>query len=254
MGVSAFQPPYPHLCAHRGLSRACPENTLPAFAAAMAVGAHEIEFDLWPSRDGVLAVCHDETVDRTTNGAGKIAELTWKEIRSLDAGVRLSEEWSGIRVPRLEEVLELTGRQIGLNIHIKEAGQDGSVIKRVCDLLTERELTDIAYVALGTESSLRMAREYCSEVSRACLVSQRDFDESFAIAKQYECQRIQLSRKVTAEQIERVHATGIICNMFWSDDLQEAMNYVENGVDVILTNSAHALIAGGFRPLGSTLV
>ena len=54
----------------------------------MAVGAHEIEFDLWPSRDGVLAVCHDETVDRTTNGAGKIAELTWKEICSLDAGAR----------------------------------------------------------------------------------------------------------------------------------------------------------------------
>ena len=79
---------FPHLCAHQGLSLACPENTLPAFAAAMGAGAHEIEFDVQTSRDGVLVVCHDDSVDRTTDGRGKVAELTWGEIRTLDAGIR----------------------------------------------------------------------------------------------------------------------------------------------------------------------
>ena len=56
------------LCAHRGLSHACPENTLPAFGAAIALGVDEIEFDLWLSADGVPVVCHDPRVDRTTDG------------------------------------------------------------------------------------------------------------------------------------------------------------------------------------------
>ena len=82
--------------------------TLPAFAAAMAAGAHEIEFDLWASRDDVLVVCHDAAVDRTTDGRGKVAELTWEEIRGLDAGIRLGDAWRGVRIPRLEEVLAST--------------------------------------------------------------------------------------------------------------------------------------------------
>jgi glycerophosphoryl diester phosphodiesterase len=242
--------PFPHLCAHRGLSQACPENTLPAFAAALSCGAHELEFDLWTSRDGVPVVCHDESVDRTTNGVGRVAELSWREIRSMDAGIRFGKAWEGTRVPRLEEVLDLTDRRIGLNIHIKGVGPDGSTIKRVCDLLSEHALLDIAYVALDTESSLRIAREYAPDVPRACLVSQDDFAKSIAIAKRYACQRIQFFRQVTKKQIEQAHEAGLICNLFWSDDPQGAMAYVQNGIDVILTNCAHTLIAGGFRAFG----
>ena len=93
---------FPRLCAHRGLSKACPENTLPAFAAAIASGAHEIEFDVRTSRDGIAVVCHDESVDRTTNGRGKVAELTWEELRRLDTGASFGEGWEGVRLPRLE--------------------------------------------------------------------------------------------------------------------------------------------------------
>ncbi len=240
--------PFPRLCAHRGLSRACPENTLPAFAAAMAAGAHEIEFDLRTSRDGVPVVCHDESVDRTTNGAGKVADLTWEEISRLDAGVRFGAAWEGIRVPRFEEVLELTDGLVGLNIHIGGIGPDGETIRRVCDLLTERGLMESAYLALGSESSLRIAREYAPEAPRACLARQDDPAESIAIANRYACKRIQFSRQVTAEQIAQAHQAGLVCNLFWSDEPEDARNYVRNGIDVILTNCAHTMIAGGFHP------
>ena len=240
---------FPRLCAHRGLSQTCPENTLPAFAAAIAAGAHEIEFDLWTSRDGALVVCHDGTVDRTTDGTGKVADLSWEDIRRLDAGIRSGAAWRGVRMPCFEEVLEVTDGRIGLNIHVKSAGPDGTAVRRICDILTERALTDSAYLALDTESALRAALEYAPEVPRACLVSQNDPSVSIAIAERYACQRIQFSRRVTKTQIRRARDLGLICNLFWSDDPEDGMAYVQNGIDVLLTNCAHTMIAGGFEAL-----
>jgi len=154
-----------------------------------------------------------------------------------------------VRIPRLEEVLDLTAGRVGLNVHISEE-PDGGLIKRICDLLSEHALMDIAYLALGTESSLRIAREYAPDVPRACLVSQDDSPKSIAIAERYACQRIQFFRQVTKKQIEQAHEAGLICNLFWSDDPQNAMAFVQNGIDVILTNCAHMLIARGFRAFG----
>ena len=241
--------PFPHLCAHRGLSRACPENTLPAFAAAMAVGAHEIEFDLWASRDGVPVVCHDATVDRTTDGTGRIAERTWAEIGALDAGIRAGEAWRGVRMPRLEQVLALVEGRVGLNIHIKETGPDDALLKRVCDLLVEQALVEIAYLALGSEAALQAAIAYAPEIPRACLAHQGEPDTSIDVAARTACRRIQFGRHVTPAQIRRARDLGLICNLFWSDDPQDGRAYVRNGIDVLLTNCAHTMIAGGFAPL-----
>jgi glycerophosphoryl diester phosphodiesterase len=241
--------PFPRLCAHRGLSHACPENTLPAFAAAIAAGAHEIEFDLWTTRDDVVAVCHDSSVDRTTDGTGQIADLDWEDIRRLDAGIRSGAAWRGVRMPRLEEVLAFTEGHIGLNIHVKSAGPGGATIRRACDLLTKHALTPIAYLALDTESALQTALEYAPDIPRACLVSQNDPSVSIEVAARYACRRIQFGRHVTPEQIRRARELGLTCNLFWSDDPQDGQGYVRNGIDVILTNCAHTMIAGGFAAL-----
>jgi len=238
------------VCAHRGLSLACPENTLPAFGAAIAVGAHEIEFDVWTSSDGKLVVCHDESVERTTDGAGRVTDLSWQEIRSLDAGIRSGPAWRGVQIPCVEEVLDVADGRVGLNIHIKSVGLDGATVKRVCDILTERAFTDIAYIALGTEAALSAALEYAPEVARACLMIGGDrgraIDTSLDLAERYACQRIQFSRAVTQEQVRRAHDLGLICNLFWSDDPEDGREYVKKGIDVILTNCAHTMIAGGF--------
>ena len=257
--------PFPRLCAHRGLSHACPENTLPAFAAAIAVGADEIEFDLWMSRDRVAVVCHDATVDRTTDGKGKITGMTWDDIRRLDAGVKhgwygandsprpdvkLNEAWRGTRIPRLEEVLELVDGRIGLNIHIKDAGPNGWLVKMVCDILCQQALLDIAYIAGCTEAVLKTTCDYAPEVPRACLLGQRgDVSRQIELAQKYACQRIQIWGSVNESQIKCAHDAGLICNYFWSDDAAEAKEYVKRGIDVILTNCAHAMIADGFDAL-----
>ena len=114
-------------CAHRGFNAVAPENTLPAFAAAVALGADEIEFDLWPTADGQLAVCHDPSVDRTTDGKGTICDMTWEQMKNLDAGKKFHSEYEGVRIPLFEEVLRQFAGKVVMNIHIKSIG--ASVLK-----------------------------------------------------------------------------------------------------------------------------
>ncbi|GAC1702492.1 MAG: glycerophosphodiester phosphodiesterase [Candidatus Acidiferrum sp.] len=92
--------------AHRGSAGHAPENTLAAFKKSVALGATFIETDLQLSRDARFVAIHDPTVNRTTNGKGSVHELTLEELRRLDAGSWFGSEFSGERIPTLEEVLD----------------------------------------------------------------------------------------------------------------------------------------------------
>lgn len=240
--------PFPRLSAHRGLSQACPENTLPAFAAALAAGTHEIEFDLRPSRDGIPVVCHDETLDRTTNGQGKINKWEWSDLRQLDAGTHHGEYWTGVPLPRLEEILEFADGRVGMNIHLKDPGVEGLLIRKTCDLIMQYGLTDTAYLALGSKEALQWAFDYAPEIQRACLVRQNEPEASIAVALKWKCHRVQFFRQVTEQDISHAHESGLLCNLFWSDQPDEARNYVDMGIDVVLTNTVNTLVGGGFTP------
>ena len=103
---------YPLVIAHQGGDELWPGNTMYAFEQAAALGVDVLEMDLHITKDGVLVVMHDETVDRTTDGAGKIEEMTLEEIKALDAGYDWSPDGGdtfpyrgqGIEVPTLEEI------------------------------------------------------------------------------------------------------------------------------------------------------
>ena len=108
---------HPLIWGHRGASGHAPENTLPAFRMAADMGADGIELDVQETKDGVLVVCHDETVDRTSNGAGWVKDFTFEEIRKLDfSGGNAAYE--GLKIPSMEEVLDLLA-PAGLTINIE---------------------------------------------------------------------------------------------------------------------------------------
>lgn len=108
------------ILAHRGASGVAPENTMVAFKKALDMGSHGLETDVQMTKDGVLILCHDETVDRTTHGKGFIKDFTLEELRKLDAGIKFSEEFKGERIPTLEELLQLiSGQDIILNLELK---------------------------------------------------------------------------------------------------------------------------------------
>jgi glycerophosphoryl diester phosphodiesterase len=107
----------PLVWAHRGASGSAPENTLAAFKMAAEMGADGVELDIQKTRDGVIVVCHDEKVDRTSNGSGWIKDFSFDEIRKLDF-CNGNQEYEGIRIPTMEEVLDLLA-DTGLTINIE---------------------------------------------------------------------------------------------------------------------------------------
>jgi len=126
----------PILLAHRGVVRHAPENTLPAFETAVALGV-SIELDVYQTRDGQLVVIHDGSVDRTTNGSGEVTKMSLAEIRRLDAGSWFHPRFAGLKVPTLEEVFRLIhDRQrrpvtIALNMKVISPGIEAKIVKLV---------------------------------------------------------------------------------------------------------------------------
>ena len=108
--------------AHRGDSGSSPENTLLAFRRALAAGVDGIELDVHATADHVPVIIHDRTLTRTTNGAGHVADLTYAQIATLDAG-------AGERIPTLAQALELVGDRVHLDIEVKGNGIEAEVLR-----------------------------------------------------------------------------------------------------------------------------
>lgn len=109
---------------HRGAPAEFPENTLAGFRRAKELGVYGIELDVHLSKDSVAVVCHDETLDRTTNASGAIADFTVAELREVDAG-------NGEYVPTLLEVLELVGDSLHVDIEVKANAAGVAVLEDV---------------------------------------------------------------------------------------------------------------------------
>jgi glycerophosphoryl diester phosphodiesterase len=111
---------------HRGASGHAPENTLAAFKKAVALGATFIETDLQLSRDARFVAIHDDTLDRTTNGQGKVHDQTLATLRRIDAGSWFGSEYAGERIPTLEEILEFSKKNdIVFYLELKPSGSWG---------------------------------------------------------------------------------------------------------------------------------
>ncbi|KRG13832.1 glycerophosphodiester phosphodiesterase [Lederbergia galactosidilytica] len=107
--------------AHRGSSGTHPENTLAAFREAIRLGVDGIELDIQLTKDGELVVIHDYTLDRTTDGTGKLLDYTLEELKTFDAGIKFSPEFTGETIPTFREVLSLfQNTDIKLNVEIKK--------------------------------------------------------------------------------------------------------------------------------------
>jgi glycerophosphoryl diester phosphodiesterase len=160
-GRGYFARPLPRLFGHRGAAGVAPENTMPAFRQALVDGAGYLELDVHATRDGVVVVIHDPTLERTTNGAGVVRERTFAEIERLDAGYRFEQEGSypfrgrRVRVPRLEEVVE-EFPEAALNIEIKQA--EPAVEDAVVSLLERKGALERTLLAAEDDRIMRRIR------------------------------------------------------------------------------------------------
>jgi glycerophosphoryl diester phosphodiesterase len=124
--------------AHRGYSSRYPENTLPAFEGAVAAGADMIELDVRLSRDGELVVIHDATIDRTSNGRGRMADLTLAELRRFSYPNAMTA-FGRVPIPTLAEVIDRVGAQVTLNVEIKGRRSGSAGMERLIAALLRRK-------------------------------------------------------------------------------------------------------------------
>lgn len=123
-----------YIFGHRGVKALYPENTLLSIQKANELGVDGIEFDVRMTRDKELIIMHDERVDRTTDGEGKVRDFSLSEIKKLDAGIKFSEEFKGVRIPTLTEVLDyVKDTDLLLNVEIKD--YEFEVVDKTMDLL-----------------------------------------------------------------------------------------------------------------------
>jgi glycerophosphoryl diester phosphodiesterase len=158
-----------HRVAHRGYSAVAPENTLPAFAAALHGGATIVEFDVRTTADGVPVVIHDRTLERTTTGTGPVWEARYDEVRALDAGAWFSTAYAGLRVPSLAETIDLLApADAELLLEIKPPATLEQV-KAIVEQVAERDLLARTIVQSFDPEVIRLAGEAAPEVRRGLL-------------------------------------------------------------------------------------
>ncbi len=230
---------YPRICAHRGFNTIAPENSMPAFGAAIALGAEEIEFDLWSTKDGKLVSCHDDTLDRVSDGCGNIYEKTYDELKQYDFGLKFGEKFKGLQIVLFEDILKKFGGQTIMNIHIKSLGIpcDTEKVKTIVSLIRKYDCTRHVYFMLELDEDIRRFKEYAPDIG---ICVGHDFGRNWAIvdrAIELGAQKVQFYKPYfNQEMIDKAHAHGIRCNLFYTDDPAEAREYLDMGIDTILTN------------------
>ena len=168
----------PILLAHRGVVQHAPENTLPSFAAAIALGL-SIELDVYQTSDEHLVVIHDKTVDRTTDGTGEVTEMTLAEIRKLDAGSWFDPRFSGEKVPTLEEVFKLTREHqrtpvtIALNMKVISPGIEQNIVR----LVEKYDLFDQLFAFGQSSDSSRRFKQANSKLRTTVYLNDSEADQ-----------------------------------------------------------------------------
>ena len=208
-------------CAHRGLSKLMPENTLPAFAAALSLGADEIEFDIRLTKDQKLIVSHDGTLERISDGEGKLREKTLDELLALNIGVKHGWE---VGFCTAEEVFEQFANKIVFNMHLKEHGEDGYLIRELVKLVEKYDAWKSVYFA-GSPSELEWMEKVAPEIPRTAIQLPKDTVEIYEMATKYHCSGVQFWLGMFDEAlIEKMHAAGINCNLYYADTAEECIH------------------------------
>ena len=226
---------------HRGFSGDYPENTITAFRKALEIGVDEIEFDVRIAKDGHLIIIHDETVTRTTDGKGNVADMTFEEIKELDAGSWFDPAYEGIRIPTFEEGLENIPDTVELNIHTLP---HPVVTEKIISALIEHGRTKTSYIAIEP-AQIPLARKMYGEIRLCNIKSQIDPEEYVEETKKWNCERLQFfapAYEVSKKLIEKAHSYGIFVNVFYADEKEDMEQLIRNGADAILTNKPDLLM------------
>ncbi len=232
------------LCAHRGAMATHPENTLPAFREAVRLGVEMIEMDARMTADSHLVILHDKTVDRTTDGTGRLSDLTLEEVKRLDAGSWKNPDFAGTRIPTLEEALLVIPENIWINVHVKE----GPVVTRkVAETILKMHKERQAFLACDTASATA-ARRIRPDILICNMERQADTKDYVALTLQTKSNFIQFFKTPADDTLRafchQLKARGIRINYYRGDSASEVKKLWSLGIDFVLVNDPAAILKG----------
>jgi len=215
---------------HRGASAYEPENTLRAIKRALGYAVDMVEVDVRETRDGQIVVIHDETLERTTNGRGYVHQMSFSELRKLDAG-------RGEKIPALQEVIDLVKGRVGLVIELK----DPRTTDKVAEILAENNFLDKTLVTSFIHSAVKRIKELTPQLRTGVIFrcapvkpSQLALDANAnALFPHY--------KYVITRMIEGAHSNHLTVNVWTLDTREEIEHYVRMGVDGVVTNKPDLL-------------
>jgi glycerophosphoryl diester phosphodiesterase len=220
---------------HRGAMSLAPENTLAAFALAREVGADGVEFDVQLSADGEPVIIHDHTLERTTDGHGAVAAHTLGELRQMDAGRWFDARYAGERIPTLQEVIDLLGGEMFLNIEIKGGhGESAGLPDRVVECVRRNRIEGRVLLSSFQLDALYRVREIAPELAIGVLYSHPLGEEKVA---GLHAEAVHPEWKMaSAEVVRSAHAAGQQVNVWTVNAEADMRNLIALGVDAIITN------------------
>ena len=227
----------PLITSHAACKGHAPENTLAGIEAALRLGAEAIEIDVHCTADGVPVLLHDETVDRTTDGAGNVHEMTLDAVRALDAGARqFAPQFAGARVPLLAEVLELTKGKALLQIEIKQPG----IEEQVASVVRDAGAVASCEVHSFYPKCVRAMRDVEPRMAAALLTDGRrivEWQEFYSFALSLDAQGISVHYALAEADRVAAGQRRSLTFMVWTvDDESDIRRMVEAGVDSICSN------------------
>ncbi|MCU0238425.1 MAG: glycerophosphodiester phosphodiesterase [Pyrinomonadaceae bacterium] len=244
--------------AHRGGGGLYPENTLEAFKFSADLGVDVLELDVHLTTDGKLVVLHDSTVNRTTNGNGKVKELTLAELKNLDAGYQFSTDNGqtfpfrnkNIKIPTLEEIFDALPDK---NFNIEPKQSEPSMIKPLCDTLRERKATERVIIGSFRQQVLDEFRQICPEVATSASPSEALkflFYQKIGLAETYspKMQALQVPeslgsfKAVTKDFVESAHKSNLQVHVWTINETVDMQRLIDIGVDGIMTDYPDRLL------------
>lgn len=215
---------------HRGACGHEPENTLLSFKKAVDIGVDMIEFDVQKAKSGQLVVMHDATVNRTTNGVGSVVEMTFAQLRKLDAG-------KGQKIPTLQEVLDLVNHKIRVDIEIKAAQAVHDVAEIIQDYIDTKGWSRSGFLVSSFDiSDLEKFHEHMPEIELMVLFSHAP-KNWLEIMKDLPASMLATSYKnVSQELIDLAHSHDIKIIVYTVNDPKDIIRMIKLGVDGICSD------------------
>ena len=228
----------PDIWAHRGADGYAPENTIPAFAMAVEMGADGVELDVQLSKDGQIVVCHDEKIDRCSNGKGWVKDYTLEELKKFDFSGG-DKNYAGVQIPTLEEVLDLlqdTGLYVDIELKTLACPYLG-IEKKCVELVREKGYADRVIVTSFNHLSLQKIRLYAPEIRRGYLYLHAAA-KIIPLAKKLGVDALNIThRNLKAEGfVDQCRENNLQINAWTVNKKEELLLCMEHGVNAVITD------------------